>query len=194
MKNSWLVAGNALSRLFMVLLIVTGLPGCASESTRSNRLNQKGQPAWVSLGNGPMQSAQGRLFQGVGSASLRGSLAQQTTIANNRARAALRKVFISYLEVVSRDFIATDAALRSNYQHHSAQQDIKSIFKGNRIAMRIVGHWADEGQQRLYAVAELKSTAVKDNIKSLIQLNSDFKNYLLSRSDRIFDRVAGQLD
>lgn len=179
--------------LFFIIL-ASGLIACASEVARSNALNNKGQPAWVSLGNGPMQSTQGRLLQGVGSAQLHGMLGQQTTIANERARDALRQVFVSYLEVVSRDFIATEQAQRLKYQRHTALKDIKSIVHNSRHAMRIVGHWQDRTNDRLYAVAELKSTSLKKNIEKLNKVNPEFKAYFLSRSDPIFDRMAGQLD
>ncbi|MDH5324111.1 MAG: hypothetical protein OEZ68_13970 [Gammaproteobacteria bacterium] len=180
--------------LLLFCFCAQALLSCTSPPTRSNDLNDQGRPNWVSFGSGPMQSVQGRLFQGVGSAPLQGRVAQQSFVAERQARQALQQALLSFLQVVSRDYIANEVAQRRRYAQQQAQEDVRRIVERSGNTPPIVGYWSDPTKQRFYAVAEIKSSNLKATVEQSSQIDPGFKRYFLSQSDFIFDRLAGNLD
>jgi len=90
--------------------------GCSSGPTKvESDMGLKGVPDWVNEGTATFKTKDGRLFHGVGSAEVIGDLSFQTSVADDRARAEIARILTSYMEVVSRDYVASQQAQEEGY-------------------------------------------------------------------------------
>ena len=69
------------------------------------------------------------------------------------------------------------------------QADLKEPIEINRMFDTIVSSGTS-----LDITVNSAASFLKKNIEKLNKVNPEFKAYFLSRSDPIFDRMAGQLD
>jgi hypothetical protein len=169
--------------------------GCASGPTQvESDLGIKGAPDWVNVGTQTLKTKDGRLFHGVGSATLMGDLSFQTSVADNRARAEIARILSSYMQVVSRDYIASGKADEQGYTQQNASREINNVTKVNLTGARIIGHWRNQKDGIIYSIAELDMKHVKDTLQNVETMNAGLKNYIAEHGDNVFDRIANKED
>ncbi|MDO8412691.1 MAG: hypothetical protein Q7S51_02755, partial [Gallionellaceae bacterium] len=125
-----------------------------------------------------------------GSASARGDMALQTSVADDRARAEVARILSSYLDVVSNDYMSAAKAGESHTTEEAVTRQIKNLSKVNLAGARIIGNWRDPKSDIIYSIAELDMNHVKSTLAGVNDMNEDLKRYIDSRADNIFDRVA----
>src|SRR4051812_36081900 len=92
--------------LIMGAAVMGLLAACSSPTLLESDLSIKGAPDWVNKGTAYVNNKDGKLFHGVGSTGPVGDEALQRSVADDRARAEVARIFSSYLDVVSRDYQA----------------------------------------------------------------------------------------
>ena len=180
----------AVIRLLAIALFVVAITACSSTTKVKSDLGIKGAPDWVNEGSNILNDKDGRLFHGVGSASLMGDMALQKSVADDRARAEVARVLSSYLDVVSNDYLSSAKAGDAGITEESVSRQIKNISKVNLTGAKIIGSWRDPKTNIVYSVAELDMNHVKSTLAGVNDMNSDLKRYIETRGDNIFDRLS----
>jgi len=181
-----------IARLLFAAAAVLAIAACTSGPTKvESDLGLKGAPAWVNEGTNILNNKDGRLFHGVGSASPMGDMALQQSVADDRARAEIARILTSYMDVVSSDYLASAKSGDSNVNEESVSRQIKSMTQVNLSGARIIGHWRDTKTTNvIYSIAELDMNHVKQTLAATQGMNEDWKRYIETRADNVFDRVA----
>jgi hypothetical protein len=182
---------NAVFPITCVVFLVSLAGGCSSGPTKvESDLGLKGVPDWVNKGTAALKTKDGRLFHGVGSAKAMDDLSFQTSVADNRARAEIARILTSYMEVVSRDYVASQSAREQGYTQANASREISNVTKVNLSGSRIIGHWRDKKTSMVYSIAELDMQQVKETLNQVSTMNEGLKGYLTTEGDNIFDRIV----
>jgi len=167
------------------------LLACASSNSNLNDMaDANGVPAWVSEGSTIRTSKDGRRFQGVGSAPVLGDFSLQTSTADNRARNEINRILASYVEIVSRDFIASGDADESGFNAQHVAQQMDQLANVDLAGIQIIGHWTDKQNRVIYAIAEVNMQQVREAIKSAESLHPGLRKFIKVEGDNIFDRIA----
>ena len=178
------------TKFLFLSLFVIGLAACSSATKVKSDLGIKGAPDWVNEGSNILNDKDGRLFHGVGSASVMGDMSLQKSVADDRARAEVARVLSSYLDVVSSDYMASNKAGAAGVTEESVSRQIKNLSKVNLTGAKIIGSWRDPKTNIVYSVAELDMNHVKSTLAGVSDMNEDLKRYIEARGDNIFDRIS----
>jgi len=170
------------------------LMACASNSNLNDTADANGVPVWVNEGSSILTSKEGRRFHGVGSAPMLGDFSLQTATADKRARNEINRILASYVEIVSRDFIASGDAEDAgfNAQHVAFQMD--QLANIDLTGIQVIGHWQDKKSNIVYAIAEVDMQQVREAIKSAQSLHPGLRKFIRTEGDSIFDRIAATED
>ena len=185
MNRRFLVA-RAWSWLGIVLL----LGACSGKNVVESDLHIKGAPDWVNEGTQILKTGGGRLFHGVGSAPPLGDASLQTSAADDRARAEVARVLSSYMNVVSKDYVASSTAGERSAAEQSLSREIENVTRLNLSGARIIGRWRDPKTDAIYALAELDLRQVKDTVNTIEEMSRGFHDYVDRHGETIFDRMA----
>ena len=179
--------------LFVVLIAAIASCSSSSEPTKvESNLGITGAPDWVNKGSAALSTKDGRLFQGVGSASPMGSMSLQESTADDRARAEVARELSSYLDVVSNDYVANvKTGATNNDSEASVSRQIKDTTEVNLSGARIIGHWLDKKTNTIWSIAELDLNHVKNTVAGVANMNTDLKKYIVDHADNIFDASKG---
>lgn len=180
----------AIAKLLSIALVAFAISACSSTTTVESDLGLKGAPDWVNKGTNILNSKDGRLFHGVGSASPMGDMALQKSVADDRARAEVARVLSSYLDVVSNDYMSSAKSGDTGVSEEAVSRQIKNISKVNLAGAKIIGSWRDTKTNVIYSIAELDMNHVKSTLAGVQDMNADLKRYIETSADNIFDRVA----
>jgi len=182
-------------KMLSFLILIAAIAGCSSSSEPTkveSNLGIKGAPDWVNKGSAALSTKDGRLFQGVGSASPMGSMSLQESTADDRARAEVARELSSYLDVVSNDYVANvKTGATNNDSEASVSRQIKETTAVNLSGARIIGHWLDKKTNTIWAIAELDLNHVKNTVAGVANMNADLKKYIGDHADNIFDASRG---
>lgn len=184
---------GAIFKSLLLAVLITSFYGCSSEPTQvESNLGIKGAPDWVNKGSNILSTKDGRLFHGVGSASQMGDMALQKATADDRARAEVARMFSSYMDVVSNDYMASAKSGETGVSEESVSRQVKNTTRVNLAGARIIGSWRDPKSNAIWSIAELDMNHVKSTIAGVTDMNVDLKRYIETSADNIFDRVAAK--
>lgn len=189
-----------------VMLLTVMVSGCArqsaqpesrpadrgAESRAEKRILIRGAPDWVNNGTRLYSGQDGRVIRGVGFAFKVGDMARQKSVADDRARAEIQRILLSYLGVVFDDFQAAGIAGNLSASRENLLPLLKTIVISNMSSARISGGWRDADSTVIWSVAELDMRDVKSSIAVMDGLGDDFKQFIGTSADTIFDRIAQQ--
>lgn len=187
MKKSYVA-----TRILFLALFVLALSACSGITSVKGNLDIKGAPDWVNEGSNILSDKGGRLFRGVGSASLMGDMALQKSVADDRARAEVVRVLSSYLEVVSSDYMSSARAGDAGATEEAVTRQVRNLSKANLAGARIIGSWRDPKTNIVYSIAELNMNHVKSMLAKVNDMNDGLKRYIETRGDNIFDRISNE--
>ncbi len=170
--------------------MVWALLACASHSTLNGAADANGIPVWVNEGSVIRTSKEGRRFHGVGSAPMLGDFSLQTSTADNRARSEINRILASYVEIVSRDFIASGEADESGFNAQHVAQQMDQLANIDLTGIQVIGHWTDKQNKVVYSIAEVDMQQVREAIKSADSLHPGLRKFIREEGDSIFDRIA----
>lgn len=185
---------HSVLRWSMLLGMVWVLLACASHSKLNDTADANGVPTWVSGGSSILASKEGRRFQGVGSAPMLGDFSLQTATADNRARSEINRILASYVEIVSRDFIASGDAEEAGFNAQHVAKQMDELANIELTGIEVIGHWQDKQSNVVYSIAEMDMQQVREAIKSAESLHPGLREFIKSEGDSIFDRIATSED
>ena len=177
-------------KLLLLATMALFLFACASNSTVDQTADASGVPLWVNEGSNILTSKEGRRFHGVGSAPALGDFSLQTSTADNRARQEIARILASYIEIVSRDFIATGDAAQAGFTEQTVARQMDNVSSIDLTGIRVAGHWQDEDSKVIYSIATVDMQQVREVITQSVNLNSGLRNFISREGDSIFDRIA----
>ena len=178
------------SSLLLALGFGLILAGCSSPTRLDSDLGVSGAPDWVNKGTAYVANDSNRLFHGVGSAGLMGDPSLQRSVADDRARAELARIFSNYLDVASADYQATARSGKNVQADESVSRQIRSVSQLNLSGARIVARWQDKKTNTLWSIAEIDMKQFKDTLSAAREMNGDAKRYLTENGDNVFDRIS----
>lgn len=163
---------------------------CAGSKTINQSADADGVPLWVSEGSNILTSKQGRRFHGVGSAPALGDFSLQTSTADKRARQEIARILSSFVEIVSRDFIATGDAAQEGFTEQTVARQMDHVSSIDLTGIEVVGHWQDKRSKVVYSIATLNMQQMKEVINKAAELNPGLRHFIRRKGDSIFDRIA----
>lgn len=179
--------------LFALILAVLLFTGCASSERHYDQSKDaSGKPGWVDYGTQTSKTSAGRIFLGVGVARTTGEFTREATAANEHARQEVERMISRFIEVVSRDYIATGAAEPSGYLANEAHRYIDEMTNIVLPKAKIMEHWVDSRNDKIFAIAEIDYPQLVSLLSTSGQVNPGFKVYLKDKGQSVFDRIATQ--
>lgn len=180
-----------------VVTIILPLILIVSCSTANHHYDQSvdvttGKPQWVLHGTQTSKTERGRIFLGVGEAQTNGDFSRQASAANRHAREELEQMVERFIEVVSRDYIASGAAAPAGYMANQAPHYVTEMTGIVLPKAQIMEHWVDQDREKIFAIAEIDYPQLVSLIEESSTVNPGFKDYLKSRGELVFDRIATQ--
>lgn len=177
-------------RWMMVLAAAALMVGCGSQTRLESDLGVDG-PDWVNKGTAYVDDDGGRFFHGVGSAGEMGDASLQRSVADDRARAELAKIFSAYLDVVGTDYqAAAKAAGGASAADEAVTRQIKALSQVNLAGAKIIARWVDAKRKVIWSIAEIDLKQVKNTAAVAAGMNGDLQRYVGAQADNVFDRVA----
>lgn len=176
--------------LFVVVCFSFILIACSGSPVLNESFNDEGVPTWVENGSKIVKTNNNRLFHGVGSASMMGDFSLQTAAANRQARQEMARIVASYLEIVSRDYIATRKAKLSGFSEQEVMQYIEKVSSMDLSRVDVVGHWKDDKSKKIYAITQMDMQKVRQVVKNLVEMDKGLRVYFDLEGGEIFDRIA----
>ena len=176
----------------MLTIIFLLLAACSEAPALHESLNDKGVPRWVGNGSSILKTENNRYFNGVGSAPMMGDFSLQTSAANQRAREEMARIIASYLEIVSRDYIASGKATAAGFNEQDILKFIDKISQIDLATVQVTGHWKDDKSRKIYAITQMDMKKVRQLIGNLVSSDAGLKAYLDENGSRIFDRIANK--
>lgn len=112
---------TAIKNLLAMVVLGSVISGCTIEPIRDEtKVVIKDAPDWVNKGSMILGGKDGRYFHGVSNAPLQGDMALQKSIANDRSMAEVGRVLLSYMDVVSNEYLNNSERGGSNRIHDDA--------------------------------------------------------------------------
>jgi len=180
--------------VYALILSIFVLSACGSTPGHYNQnVDTAGKPAWVNFGTQTSKTPTDRIFLGVGVANTtQGEFARQASAANEHAKLEVERMVSRFIEVVSRDFIATGSAEPSGYFANEAPRYISEMTHIVMPGAKIMEHWVDHSNDRIFAIAEIDFPQVVTLLSTSSQVNRGFMVYLKDKGSLVFDRIATQ--
>jgi hypothetical protein len=170
-------AGTLLCGVWACLVGVLVIGGCVATTTS---VAVPPPSRWVDQGSGAFATSQGRVFQGIGSASgLQSSLLLRAS-ADNQARGATAGVLNRYIER-----LAAASGLSSS---DTGMMD--TLIQAGMSDAIIVDHWQDPQSQTFYSLCRLALTAFKKRLVADNDIDQAQRNALLSHADSVHAAMA----
>lgn len=190
------VGGNMGYRGKFIGLLLAGLllSGCASETVVGIGPQGEGTPGWVNQGSSILKAKNGRVFLGVGSAPMLGDFSLQTATADKIARGEVSRILSSYMEIVSRDFIASGGADEVGFTEQNVAHYMDQVERMDLTGVSIVGHWQDTKTNLIYSIAEMNMQQARQQLADLVKMNPGLKQYMGEEGNDIFDRLAKHVE
>ena len=164
--------------------------GCSTKTKVESDLGIKGAPEWVNEGTQFLNDQDGRLFHGVGQAPVMKDASLQISTADNRARAEVARILSSYMDVISNDFTAAAGTGKDTVSQQSVSRQIRNLSKVNLSGVKIIGHWKNEKDGTIFAIAELDFNQIKKTTDMVKDMNGDLKRYINTHGENIFDSLS----
>lgn len=182
---------RAASAAAMMLALL--LAGCGGGKTVvESDLKIKSAPDWVNEGTNILNTKDGRLFHGIGSAPPMNDTELQRTTAENRARSEVARILSSYMDVVSKDYTSSVQAGDAAELQQSVSRSIENVTKVNLTGVRIIANWRDEKSGTIWSLAELDMKHMKDILKNVQDMNEGLRAHIEQHGDTLFDSMTGK--
>ena len=125
-------------------------------------------PKWVLMGGGAWTDKEGKAFYGVGSATGIQNFSLQRTVADDRARGDLAKVFEVYVSSLTKDYQAhtTMGGFETSSEEQNAEVAMKVAVKQTLRGAVIVDHFEIPERNEFLALARLDFDVVQRNVET----------------------------
>ena len=156
-------------------------------------------PAWVLKGSGAYTDVRGKAFFGVGSATGIKNYSLQRTIADDRARGDLAKVFEFYVTSLTKDYQASTTAgdFQNSNEEQNAEGALKVIVHSTLRGVTIIEHFEIPERREFLSLARLDYDAFKKNIDNnerFKQLPEKMREDIKERADKLHEEMEEEVD
>ena len=185
-------------KYFIIILSVLFLgTACSSIPTipdAPKALSSYDAPDWVLNGGGAFTDMKGKAFYGVGSATGIKNYSLQRTIADDRARGDLAKVFEVYITSLTKDYQAhtTAGSFDNSSEEQNAEVALKIVVSQSLRGVVIVDHFEIPERREFLALARLDYDAFKQNVennKEFKQLPEKLREDIKTRADLLHEEM-----
>ena len=144
-------------------------------------------PKWVIRGGGAFTDLRGKAFFGVGSATGIKNYSLQRTVADDRARGDLAKVFEFYVMSLTKDYQAHTTAgnFKNSTEEQSAEVAMKVVVAQTLRGVAIVDHFEIPERREFLSLARLDY----DKFESNVEANETFQELPEKVREEIKDRA-----
>ena len=176
------------------LLAAFLIMGCAAKTQEVAQPTEPQKPAWVDKGSGAFEGEMGNVIYGVGLGFGSKNPAMLRTMADNRARAEVARVFKTYVASLTKDYAASttagDFSATSEEQH--VEQTIKSFTKAELTGVQIVDHWTDPANGGQYALARWDLNVFQDYLAQAEELSEQVRQKVIKNAEKAFQELASE--
>ena len=156
-------------------------------------------PKWVLLGGGAWSDSEGKAFYGVGSATGIKNYSLQRTIADDRARGDLAKVFEVYMMSLTKDYQAhtTMGGFDASSEEQNAEVALKISVSQTLRGVVIVDHFEIPARREFLSLARLDYDAFKRNVennKEFQQLPQKIREDIKERADKLHEEMEAEAE
>ena len=125
-------------------------------------------PKWVLLGGGAWEDSKGKAFYGVGSATGIKNYSLQRTVADDRARGDLGKVFEVYMTSLTKDYQAHTTAgnFDNSTEEQNAETALKVVVSQTMRGVVIIDHFEIPERREFLSLARLDYDAFQGNVEA----------------------------
>jgi hypothetical protein len=151
--------------------------------------NQVTAPQWVFSGGGAQSGDRGKVLYGVGSAPKMIDISMQRDRAANRARAAILKIFNTYIAYMMKDYARSTTAGDMSKESYEADvlQVQKTISIGDVNGAQLADTWRDPSDGTIYIMMVLDLAAVQDILSNKGELDAKLRDYVRANAAKAFD-------
>lgn len=177
--------------MFATMSLLLMLNACASvekvPDTAPKALVDYKAPAWVLKGSGAYTDARGKAFFGVGSATGIKNYSLQRTVADDRARGDLAKVFEFYVTSLTKDYQAhtTAGSFKESTEEQNAEVALKIVVAQTLRGVTIVDHFEIPERREFLSLARLDY----DKFEANVEANETFQELPEKVREEIKDRA-----
>jgi hypothetical protein len=188
-------------KYFIIILSVLFLgTACSSIPTipdAPKALSSYDAPDWVLNSGGAFTDIKGKAFYGVGSATGIKNYSLQRTIADDRARGDLAKVFEVYITSLTKDYQAhtTAGSFDNSSEEQNAEVALKIVVSQSLRGVVIVDHFEIPERREFLALARLDYDAFKQNVENNVefkQLPEKLQEDIKTRADLLHEEMEAE--
>ena len=190
---------------YIMILISTILMGACSsvpkipDTVVPKALADYKAPDWVLKGSGAYSDDKGKAFFGVGSATGIKNYSLQRTIADDRARGDLAKVFEFYVTSLTKDYQASTTAgdFKNSNEEQNAETALKVVVHSTLRGVTIIEHFEIPERREFLSLARLDYDAFKKNIDTnerFKQLPEKMREDIKERADKLHEEMEEEVD
>ena len=178
-------------------LLLAGCPGPSQPPPEKQPLynpNQTTTPDWVLRGAGAMTGDKGKVLYGVGSAPKMIDISMQRDRAINRGRAAILKIFNTYIAYMMKDYARSTTAGDMSKESYEADvlQVQKTISIGDLNGAQLADTWRDPADGTIYVLVILDLAAVADLLAGKEGLDAKLRDHVRANAAKAFDDLEAE--
>jgi hypothetical protein len=186
--------------IFAVLLLGTAcssIPTVPDMPVAPKALASYSAPDWVLKGGGAFTDGGGKAFYGVGSATGIKNYSLQRTVADDRARGDLAKVFEVYMTSLTKDYQAhtTAGSFDNSSEEQNAEVALKIVVSQTLRGVVIVDHFEIPERREFLSLARLDYDAFERNVesnKTFQELPAKLREDIKSRAEKLHDEMESE--
>lgn len=151
-------------------------------------------PEWVLRGGGAFTDKDGKAFYGVGSASGIKNYSLQRTVADDRARGDLAKVFEVYMTSLTKDYQAHTTAgnFDNSTEEQNAETALKVVVSQTMRGVVIIDHFEIPERREFLSLARLDYDAFQGNVEAnetFQELPEKLQEDIKDRAEKLHDEM-----
>ena len=180
--------------MITILLLSTACSSVQTIPDIPKPLSSYKAPDWVIKGGGAYSDERGKAFYGVGSATGIRNFSLQRTVADDRARGDLAKVFEVYMTSLTKDYQAhtTAGTFENTSEEQNAENALKVVVSQTLRGVMIVDHFEIPERREFLSLARLDYQAFENNVEAnetFRQLPEKLQKDIKERADKLHEEM-----
>ena len=147
-------------------------------------------PSWYQLQSGLYETAEGKVFYGIGQAGGVQSLTLLRATADNHARQELAHVLENYVDALAHAAASTSAPSWEALSGGEQQQMLGMLVRNCLQKAVFSDHWNDTQTPRLLALCRLDLITFKQVLGDSPALDDSMRAAMLAQADMLYTRMA----
>ena len=185
--------------IFTMLFLSTACSSIPTIPDAPKALAEYKAPDWVLRGGGAFTDIRGKAFYGVGSATGIKNYSLQRTVADDRARGDLAKVFEFYVSSLTKGYQAstTTGDFKSSNEEQNAEVALKVVVSSTLRGVTIIDHFEIPERREFLSLARLDYDAFKRNVESnetFKQLPKKVREDIKERADKLHEEMETEAE